>query len=145
MVLNLKNEKFKKNLVTTVQAEQLYETILNLVGTRVRDKAKRTKLGDHMYCPCSQQNIFQHFENLKKFWKQIKNIIFFFKFTIALISETVGDRAFFNILKNLKFLKNIKKHKFALISETVRAKRTEFGDGISCQCSQQNILKIWKI
>ena len=33
MVLNLKILKFKKNLVVTVQAEWLYETIQNLVGT----------------------------------------------------------------------------------------------------------------
>ena len=58
-----------------------------------------------------------------------------FKSKIALIAETVGDRAkrlkfgtFWNISKKIpKFLKNIKKHKFALISEMVRAKQTKFG------------------
>ena len=46
----------------------------------------------------------------------------------------VGDRAkrlkfgtFLNISKEIsKFLKNLKKHKFALISETVGAKQTKF-------------------
>ena len=33
MVLNLKILKFKTNLLVTVQAERLYETIKNLVGT----------------------------------------------------------------------------------------------------------------
>ena len=35
MVLNLKILKFKKNLVTTVQDEQLNEMILNFVGTTI--------------------------------------------------------------------------------------------------------------
>ena len=71
-----------------------------------------TKFGDHMYCPCSQQNMFQNY---------------FFKFSkIALISGMVRDRekrlkfgTFLNIFKISKFLKKLKKHKFALISGTV--------------------------
>ena len=43
-----------------------------LISETVRDREKRTKFGDHMFCPCSHQNAFQQF---------------------ALISETVRDRA----------------------------------------------------
>ena len=53
-----------------------------------RDRAKRTKFGDHIQCQRSQLLIFEHFENLKK-----KNLLKFKIFKFALISETVRDRA----------------------------------------------------
>ena len=49
------------------------------ISAAVRDRAKCTKFGDHI---CSQQNIFEYFENFK--------FLFFLK--IKFISETVRDR-----------------------------------------------------
>ena len=67
-----------------------------------------------------------------------------------LSSDTVGDRAktieiwdFLEHFEYFKNLKNKKPHKFAHISLTVRdrAKLTNFGDHMFCQCSQQNIFQ----
>ena len=38
----------------------------NNISEIVRDRAKPSKFGDHMYCQCSHVNIFQHLENFKK-------------------------------------------------------------------------------
>ena len=70
---------------------------------------------------------------------------------IAFISETVRDGTndwnLGHFLTFQKLKKKLKKHKFALMSETIRdrAKRTKFGDHIHCQLSQQFFLNISKI
>ena len=123
-------------------------TIYSISAT-VRDRAKRTIFGDHIKCWFSQQNIFQHFKkkikNLRKFKKKLNLFFSLKKIKKLLSSEMVGERAktFLNILKISKFLK---KHKFALISETVRhrAKHTTFWDHMDCQWSQQNIFEHFK-
>ena len=47
----------------------------------IEQNRRNLRMMDHMYCQCSQQNIFQHFENLKnlkknqKFRKKFKILI----------------------------------------------------------------------
>ena len=73
--------------------------------------------GDHIYCQCSQQNIFQHFNNYKKnqkFPKNLKVYLFFLKNQKLLSSETIGESAntneiwdfFLNVLNISKCLNN---------------------------------------
>ena len=55
----------------------------NFTYLRNDEIEQKDEIWDHMYCQCSQQNIFQHFE---------KHFAFLFYFSkIALISETVRD------------------------------------------------------
>ena len=71
----------------------------------VRDRVKRTKFGDHIYCQCLQQNVFQHFKNFK----------------FALISETVRECERDEIWGSHR-LSMITAKYFSLIPETVRDK-----------------------
>ena len=93
------------------------------ISAMVRDRGKRTDgiygryLRTHIYCQCSQQNIF--FQKITKICKKKSKYFFFVflkKFNIALTSITVGDRAkrlkfgtFLNISKISNKFQNLKK------------------------------------
>ena len=44
---------------------------LHISPQRLEIERNRRKFCDHLYCPCPQQNVFQHFENFYNLKKKL--------------------------------------------------------------------------
>ena len=83
-------KRFKIGWKLTDWWQYLKNSILKFKTQKLWDRAKLTKFWDHMFCQCSQQNIFQHFEKFQNILKKLKILK---KHKFAHISSLVIDRA----------------------------------------------------